>query len=457
VVFVFCTTEPQKIAQAAAPVLSRVQRFDLKRIGPAEIRERLAAVLDAEGVAYEPEGLAMIARAADGGLRDALSLTDQVLSLGSDSRVTVARVREALGVVPEDEYLAALDIIAGRRAADVFPFVARLADLGTDFAIFLTGLADAVRAQLAVTLGGHAPDVSERMAAELERRRDALAAGDLLRMLHGLADLEMRFKRSGQQQLLVETLLVRFALSDRAVQLEELIRSLDGNGGGGAAPSPSGGGAGAGGSTERASRSASAGALGGRGAASPTLAQTSPERGAHGPAAGSSSPSSASASLAAPRILAAATAAAPAAAPPPRPADPSLPLPDVHQLLEAWDDVVAAVREAGKGVLGTALEAASPVAVNAQGAVLIELDEPNDIYERAFETGKDALLTVLQRRFGGAVTRVALRRNERAAAQSAPKERLTSESVKAERLALLRRRDPVLDAAVEALDLDLVD
>ncbi|HET7457814.1 MAG TPA: DNA polymerase III subunit gamma/tau, partial [Gemmatimonadaceae bacterium] len=244
VVFVFCTTEPQKIAQAAAPVLSRVQRFDLKRIGPAEIRERLAAVLDAEQVAYEPEGLAMIARAADGGLRDALSLTDQVLSLGADSRVTVDRVREALGVVPEDEYLAALDIIAGRRAADVFPFVARLADLGTDFAIFLTGLADAVRAQLAVTLGGQAPDVSERMAAELTRRRDALAAGDLLRMLHALADLEMRFRKSGQQQLLVETLLVRFALSDRAVQLEELIRSLDGggNGGGGGGASPAGSG-----------------------------------------------------------------------------------------------------------------------------------------------------------------------------------------------------------------------
>src|SRR5512132_781642 len=198
VVFVFATTEPQKIAQSAAPVLSRAQRFDLRRTGPAEIRERLAAVLDAEGVPYEAEGLAMIARAADGGLRDALSLTDQVLSLGADSRVTVDRVREALGVVPEDEYLTALDIVAGRRAADVFPFVGRLADLGIDFAIFLTGLADAVRAQLAVALGGEAPDVSERMAAELQRRRDALAPGDLLRMLHALAELEMRFKRSGQ-------------------------------------------------------------------------------------------------------------------------------------------------------------------------------------------------------------------------------------------------------------------
>src|SRR5215208_2546412 len=88
VVFVFATTEPQKIAQAAAPVLSRLQRFDLKRIGPAEIRERLATVLAAEGVPFEGEALGMIARAADGGLRDALSLTDQVLSLGAESEVT---------------------------------------------------------------------------------------------------------------------------------------------------------------------------------------------------------------------------------------------------------------------------------------------------------------------------------------------------------------------------------
>src|SRR5213082_1558055 len=72
VVFVFATTEPQKIAQTAAPILSRLQRFDLRRIGPAEIRARLATVLDAEHVPFEPEALAMIARAADGGLRDAL-------------------------------------------------------------------------------------------------------------------------------------------------------------------------------------------------------------------------------------------------------------------------------------------------------------------------------------------------------------------------------------------------
>src|SRR5690348_1019574 len=65
VVFVFATTEPQKIAQAAAPVLSRLQRFDFRRIGPADVRARLESVLEAEKIPAEPEALAMIARAAD--------------------------------------------------------------------------------------------------------------------------------------------------------------------------------------------------------------------------------------------------------------------------------------------------------------------------------------------------------------------------------------------------------
>src|SRR4051812_46011499 len=109
VVFVFATTEPQKIMQSAAPVLSRVQRFDLKRIGPGEIRERLSHVLSSEGLGAEPEALAAIARAADGSMRDALSLTDQVLSMG-EGNVTAERVRDALGLVPEDEFIAILDL-----------------------------------------------------------------------------------------------------------------------------------------------------------------------------------------------------------------------------------------------------------------------------------------------------------------------------------------------------------
>src|SRR5687767_10730171 len=138
VVFVFATTEPHKIAQAAAPVMSRLQRFDFKRIGPADIRKRLEFVLATEKIQAEPEALATISRAADGSMRDALSLTDQVMAMGEGS-VTAARVRDALGLVAEDEYIKLLDIIADRRAGDVFPFVSRLADGGIDFGQFISG------------------------------------------------------------------------------------------------------------------------------------------------------------------------------------------------------------------------------------------------------------------------------------------------------------------------------
>jgi DNA polymerase-3 subunit gamma/tau len=230
VVFVFATTEPQKIAQTAAPVLSRLQRFDLKRISIDEITKRLESVLASEKIPATAESLAMIARAADGSMRDALSLTDQVISIG-EGGVTADRVREALGLVPEDEYLAIIDMIAGRRAGDVFETVRRLADGGIDFGVFLSGLGDMIRAQLAVVLGGRTAGISPHALSALESHRDQFSPGDLLRMLSMLSAIEPQFRRSTQQQLLVEMLLVRFALLDRAVSIEEVLHGLAGGGG----------------------------------------------------------------------------------------------------------------------------------------------------------------------------------------------------------------------------------
>src|SRR3954462_8138728 len=234
VVFVFAATEPQKITQTAAPVMSRLQRFDLRRIGSAEIKGRLTEVLTAEGVRADADALGLIAREADGSMRDALSLTDQVLSLG-DGTVTPARVRDALGLVPEDEFLELLTMVAEHRAANVFPFVSRLAEGGVDFSTFLAGFGDMVRAQLAIVLGGNPTDISDRARDALAAGASRFVAADLVRMLTALTELEPRFRRSGQQQLLVETLLWRRALLDRTVDIESLLRGLGGGGSSGGA------------------------------------------------------------------------------------------------------------------------------------------------------------------------------------------------------------------------------
>ena len=443
VVFVFATTEPQKIAQAAAPVLSRLQRFDFKRIGPADIRQRLERVLGEEGVTADPDALAMIARAADGSMRDALSLTDQVLSMG-DGDVLPAQVRDALGLVPEDEFLALLDLLADQRAGDVFAFVARLADAGVDFGQFLTGFADMVRAQLAVVLGGTPPEVSERVREALAERRERFAASDLLRMLQLTTELEPRFRKSAQQQLLLEALLVRFALLERTVSLEAVLRGLGGGGRGASGGSPV--------DDAPSPRRAAAAPPVARDPAPPS--PTSPPRASDTPASDwravvrdADRAPAATSRPAAP----AAPIAAPAAPPPATP--PAGPLPDVHRVTERWDDLVAAIRGAGKNVAATALEHASPTAVTAKGDVTIALDEANPIYEQALETVKGELASLLRQWFGG-VQRVVVRPAERTAT---PPPRLTDEMVRTERLSALRRRDPVLGAAIDALDLDLAD
>ena len=493
VVFVFATTEPQKISQTAAPVLSRLQRFDLKRIGPAEIRDRLAQVLRDEGIAFEADALAMIARAADGGLRDALSLTDQVISLDG-GEVTAGRVREALGLVAEDEYIALLDLVAERRAGDVFGAVQRLADLGVDFGLLLTGLADVLRAQLAVVLGGQPPEVSERTRQALEERRAALAAGDLLRMLQLVTELEPRFRKSGQQQLLLETLLVRFALLDRALSLEDVIRGIGGEGGEGGASAPTGRAAPPERTTSRPPRS-SMGASSGSPAPPSTAAGARPAQGTPSSAvpnrsrdeveaewdaalgggtssatpASSTSRSAATAAGAAagppPRVHDRATAppghhqrgAMRGEAPPDRPADFAPPAPDVRALelnllVERWDDVVARVRADGRNVLATVLDHAHPVGASASGVVTLQVEDA--AAEQAIEAGREHVVEAVRTLFAG-VQRVAVKRS--VSAEPVAARRVTHQSVQADRMAMLRKKDPVLGAAIDALDLDLVD
>ncbi|MCA0376685.1 MAG: DNA polymerase III subunit gamma/tau [Gemmatimonadetes bacterium] len=444
VVFVFATTEPQKIAQAAAPVLSRLQRFDLKRIGPAEIRERLAAVLTEEQVAFEPDALGLIARAADGGLRDALSLTDQVLSVGETAEVTTARVHTALGLVPDEEYLALLDLVADRRAADVFPAVQRLADAGVDFALVLAGLGDLLRAQLALALGGTPPELPERLRAALAERVGRHAANDLLRMLHALLELEPMYRRSGQPQLLLETLLVRFALLDRTIELEEVLKGFAE--GGHDDPPPR--------RVAHEQRVASAHAL----PPAPPAAVA--------PALAPPVPTSATQRAAA---AAARAQEAAAAAPPPSPAVApervsGAPAPLLDEVERGWSAVCDALRARGRGMVAQGLSHLRPVAISGEGALTIGYAAADDTWAHAAEQARSDVLAALQATFEGVRT-FTLKRDgtpgaapaTSAATAGTPTRRLTADDVQKQRTSHAARRAPLLEAAVKALDLEILD
>lgn len=139
--------------------------------------------------------------------------------------------------------------------------------------------------------------------------------------------------------------------------------------------------------------------------------------------------------------------------PAPRPlVDTSEPL-ELSKVTGRWDDLVERLR-GGKPMLASALEHASPVAVTVNGVVTIELDESNDIFAHAITTGRAEIAGALSEWFSG-IERVELRRDE--AVATAPPKRLTDDMVRAERIASLKKRDPVLRAAIDALDLDVVD
>jgi DNA polymerase-3 subunit gamma/tau len=451
VVFVFATTEAQKVL---GTVVSRLQRFDLKRIGPAEIRERLAAVLTEEGVRFEDDALGMIARAADGGLRDALSLTDQVLSLGETAEVTSERVTVALGLIPDDEYIALLDVILERRAADIFGLVQRQADAGVDFTLLLAGLGRLLRALLAVTMGGQPPELSDRVRIALDERKGRVSTGDLVRMLHALLEIEPMYRKSGQPQLLLETLLVRFALLDRTVELEEVLKGF--GAGGHEDPPPR--------RVAHESRVASAHALPPTPppAVAPALPNSAPMS---APAVFTPPPPSrtatqqAAAEAAAQQIAAASAPASRAIAPEPRRTGGGSPT--LEQVKAQWSRVAQTLRMNGRGMVAEAVQRLVPMQVSPDGALTLGYAPADDTFAMAVDRARADMIAVLQDTLPG-LTTFTLHVNAGAAPASSAaarptSKRLTAHDVQQQRTEQIAAKDPLLEAAVRVLDLELLD
>ncbi|HWB41548.1 MAG TPA: DNA polymerase III subunit gamma/tau [Gemmatimonadales bacterium] len=401
VVFVFATTEPQKIAATAAPVLSRLQRFDFRRLGPASIRERLRQVLDAEGIAADDDALTLIARYADGGMRDALSVLDQCLSFG-DGAVSAPRVREVLGLVGDELYAEVLALVADRRAEAVFPLVERLVDAGADLIEFMGGAGELLRALLMIQLGSEPEGLTEAVRQEVERYRERLEPGDVVRMLRLLTDAEPALRRSSSPRLAVETMLLRWAMLDRMVDLREVLE-------GGKAEGRAGGPGGGSGSVSRAVPAA------------PT-ANAAGARVLHDPSSPAESPSAG-------------------------------PLVRRSALSDSWPAILAEVRSRSR-FLGEALAATTPGEVES-GSLPLTLGESNPLFAERIQAQAKAVEEVVQRHTGQAVRiRVALAEGQPAEAKPRA---MTESSVRADRLRAFRAKDPALDTAADALDLEIVD
>lgn len=413
VVFVFATTEPNKIAQQAAPVLSRLQRFDFRRIGAAAIRDRLRVVLDQEGIEADDDALTLIARQADGGMRDALSVLDQCLSFG-EGRVTAQRVREILGLVADEVYVELLDAIAGRNPASIFQVLDRIEDSGADLVEFVGGAGEALRALLMLQVGAQPEGLTEALRLSLDRYRERLSMGDLLRMLKLLGESEAMIRRSASPRLAVETLLLRWTVQDRTVDLEEVLA--------GGTTTPEG----RPGPSEGASRP-------------PVETPSGPVReGTKRPAVE-------------PPVVRTADSPLQVAGAPVRPTAEFT----LKGLLEVWPEVVASAREQSR-FLGEALAAAHPTRAEPP-ALYLELGQGNPIHRETLGRQRDAVERLLGEVVAGPVRLTLAEPADQASAPPPKSRRLNDAEARAERLALLKGRDPALEAAADALDLEVLE
>lgn len=394
VVFVFATTEPQKIANTAAPILSRLQRFDFRRIGPHAIVARLKAVAQAERLQVEDDALRLIAKSANGGMRDALSLLDQVLSFG-EGPVTAARVREVLGLIPDELYGEMLRAIVERDPGAVFPLIDRLLEAGADLGEFVNGAGETLRALLLVGVGGQPEGLTEGLMTVVREYAPQLPPGDIVRLLTILGESEERLSRSANQRLLVELLLLRWAMLDRTVELSEVIEAL------------------------------------GKGEAGSGKGKP--------PAAPASTPST------------------PQAVPIPLPASPfpgQKLEPTLENVRSVWSQVVSEAR-AKTPMLGSLLSEAQAIAVDGR---IITIRPGNAGHSEGLERQRDTIAQALGRFISEAPrVKIAEVSGGREGGRGPAPERMTEERASAERLKSLRAKDPTLSAAVDALDLELLE
>ena len=245
--FIFATTEIRKVP---VTVLSRCQRFDLRRVDAGLLVKHLAGIAEKEAITVEPDALALIARAAEGSVRDSLSLFDQAIAHAAGP-VRAEDVRQMLGLADRSR---TIDLFEAVMRGDVAAALAELRgqyDTGADPAVVLADLAEFTHFVTRVKI---VPAVADDVAlAEVERTRGRAFAEKLSMrvlsrawqmLLKGVSEVE----ESGRPVAAAEMVLVRLAYAADLPTPDEVIRSLDGNGappvrpqGNGGAPARPGG------------------------------------------------------------------------------------------------------------------------------------------------------------------------------------------------------------------------
>jgi len=226
VVFLFATTDPEKLPPT---ILSRCQRFDLRRIPSALITKHLAQIAKQEKVKIDEAALHAIARGADGGMRDAESTLDQLISFCGD-KIEETDVLSMFGLAAESQILKLSKAVLTGEIQTALTQLNELAQNGKDLGRLLSDLLNHFRNLLIFQISRgdlNLIEVSEAEAAALKEQSTLADTGDFTRILEVFADTELRLRDAASKKIMVEVALLKAIEARNAMPLDAVLRQLN--------------------------------------------------------------------------------------------------------------------------------------------------------------------------------------------------------------------------------------
>ncbi len=236
VVFILATTDPHKLP---ATILSRCQRFDFKKITPAGIAERVQVIARASGIQLDDDGALLIARLADGALRDALSILDQCIAEGNNN-ITYENVLDAIGIVSDDFISEIVDNIQSKNVEGLVADVEKLSASGRDILRFASALVLYLRNLLICKLSKNPENILDMGKQYLDKmisQSEVFSKEQLIGIIKELSSFETQLKYALNQRVFLEVMLISISvgsygrsgsdnnLADRIANLESAVRT----------------------------------------------------------------------------------------------------------------------------------------------------------------------------------------------------------------------------------------
>ena len=226
VIFIFATTEVNKVPQT---ILSRVQRFDFKRLTMEQIRSRLRFICEKEGINATDEALNIFAEKADGSMRDGLTYFDQAYAF-TGSEMTADSVRSILGIPPVELFFSLIQAIENHDLKGCFKMVDDAVKIGIEFTPLLDGFGKFLRNMIYSRLEAFTADdlsITEELYTRYKSCGQSISNGDLLRLSKMLIDLQAGLRYSTNHRLMVETTFARMAWLDRLTDLRRALAAIN--------------------------------------------------------------------------------------------------------------------------------------------------------------------------------------------------------------------------------------